>query len=170
MKATDQDGNNGVDGHEDPKPEGGPDVPPVEKKLGREHPSFIAHQFHPGVSGNLAGRPPGIPNLNDLLITAVKRYRGKKYKGKKGRQKFFEALIEAALKRKGRLLEHILDKVLADATPKAGAQVNVGSQVTNEHSLHQVILADPRVRQSALDLEQRIADCVNDTGGNGARK
>ena len=170
---TNDAGGNGVDGYtEEPKPEGG--TAPVKRKGSRdgEHPAFAAHRFQPGQSGNPDGRPPGIPNLNDLLITAVKRYRGKTPKGKKRRRKFFEELIEQAITQKGRgaALEQILNKVLADATQKAGTQVNVGSQVTNEHSLHQTILADPRVRGAALDLEERIANCLNDAGGNGTRK
>lgn len=172
MKGKDQNGNNGVEAQKGTKAEGGPDVPPVKRKGSRDgkHPAFAVHQFKPGQSGNPAGRPPGIPNLNDLLITAVKKFRGRAPRGKKRRQRFFEELIEQAIKKKPRLLEHLLDKILADATPAAGAQVNVNSQVTNEHSLHQVLLADPRVRGAALDLEQRMADCLNDTGGNGARK
>ena len=123
------------------------------------------------MSGNPDGRPPGIPNLNDLLISAVKRFTGGiGPKGKRGRKKFFAALLEKAFYEDPDLLKQLLDKFLADATPAAGAQVNIASQVTNEHSLHQTILSNPGVRGAALDLEQRIADCINDTGGDGARK
>jgi hypothetical protein len=170
-KAGETEGGNGD--AKNPEQEGGPDEQSLKPKKPRagKHPNSIAHQFRPGESGNPDGRPPGIPNLNDQLITAIGRFKGGKTpSGKKGRKKFLQALLEKAMEDDPVLLGHILDKVFADATPKAGAQVNVNSQVTNEHALHQTILADPRVREAALDLEERIADSLTDAGGPGSRK
>lgn len=172
MKAKDQngDGKQGVNGREDEaKPTEGPDEPLAKKKAENgHHPRSIAHRFPAGVSGNPVGRPPGIPNLNDLLISAVKRFKGGiGPKGKRGRKKFFAALLEKAFYEDPDLLKQLLDKFLADATPAAGGQVNIGSQVTNEHSLHQTILSDPRVREAALALEERIAGSLGHSGGDG---
>ena len=136
-----------------------------------DHPNQVAHRFKTGVSGNPAGRPVGIPNANNLLIRAIKKI---KFGKGKQRRKFFDELLRIAIdqqkRRRGRnfLLELLLEKAVADATPRSGAQVNINSEVKNEQSLHQTLLSDPRVRDAALDLERRISDRLFDSGGNGA--
>lgn len=77
---------------------------------------LAAHRFQPGQSGNPAGRPPGIPNLNAELLRAVMAYKGTRDRS------YLDLLLETALQ-KPELAIALLHKLFATVTPEAAGIV-----------------------------------------------
>lgn len=121
-------------------------------------------RFKKGESGNKRGRPPGIPNVNDELVRAVKKYRI-------GDKSWLQALLTRALQ-DPQLAKVVLDKIAIDATPATPAVSirNNNSNQFNHQEGHVEIgkhLGDESVRTLLAELTQRLGDRGAFAGANG---
>ena len=104
-------------------------------------------RFKPGQSGNPAGRPKGIPNLNHELREAVVKFR-------KGDKTYLQLIMEKAL-RNSKVAAKLLDKLLSDAT--APNETKINNVIQNQQSaIDPEALKDDNVRDAAAILEERL--------------
>jgi hypothetical protein len=148
-----------------PKPEplpGAPAGPSNGGPAAAPAPRDPKGRFQKGQSGNPKGRAPGIPNLNDELVRAVKRYR-------LGEKNWLQAILTRALQDPD-LAKVVLDKVLVNATP-AGPAISIrnSNEQTHQESHVQIgeHLGDPAVRNLVAELTQRLGDRGAFAGANG---
>ena len=117
-------------------------------------------RFRKGESGNKRGRPPGIPNLNDALVKAVKQWR-------LGDRTWLNAILTKALTDPD-LARVVLDKILVNATP-AGPAISIKNSHHSQETHVRIgeHLGDPAVRDAVADLTQRLAARGAWAGTNG---
>lgn len=123
----------------------------------KQNPNSQATQWKPGQSGNPAGRPKGVPCLNywmkKFLLGELDRPKTPKERAMK---RMMQRIVDRAMTRStDTAFCKFLDKIMADATQKAGEGISINNSVTSFENLIAQARAD---RAAAFPSENEYED------------